>query len=800
MKFPEHWLRELVDPKLSTQDLARLLTMAGLEVETIEPVAAAFDKVVVGKVLEVTKHPNADRLSLCKVDVGGARPLAIVCGAPNVAVGMKAPVALVGAKLPAATIEKAQVRGVESQGMLCSAKELGLSADHSGLLTLAADAKVGTDLRRLLDLDDTLLTLKLTPNRGDCLSLRGIAREVSILSGAPLRLPAAPVVKAALQEKRAVRLEAPQACPRYCGRVIRGVNARACTPEWMVRRLERCGLRPVSAVVDVTNFVMLETGQPLHAFDNRKLEGDVVVRFARAGERLKLLNGQDVDLTPDLLLIADAKKPIALGGVMGGDNTAVSDATTDVFLEGAFFQPATVAGRARRLTLASDAAFRFERGVDFALAPDAIARATQLILEICGGEAGPLTDARDEARMPVRKPIRLRSARAARIIGVDFTDAQIAALLAQAQLKREQGKGEFSVTPPTHRFDLEIEEDLVEEVARLHGYDNIPTRTPRAELRMLPASERRRGLADLKRVLVEREYFEVINFSFVDSAWERDFAGNADPIRLANPIAAQMSAMRSTLAASLVANLRYNLARKLERVRVFEAGRCFLRSGEKEQPGDPARAVAGFHQPMRLGALAYGPAAIEQWGIKPTRRVDFYDVKADVEALLAPRIAHFVPVAHPALHPGRAAGVLLDGRNVGWVGELHPSLQQKYELPLAPVLFELDAAELAEAVLPRYGEVSKFPPVIRDRALIVDEMVPADALLAEMARAKPPFVQEIRVFDFYRGPTLEKGKKSLAFRVVMQDTARTLTDDEADAAMAQLTDRVAAKFGARLRT
>jgi phenylalanyl-tRNA synthetase beta chain len=798
MKFSERWLREFVDPPQSLDELARVLTMAGIEVEAIEPVAPAFDKVVVGEVLEVAKHPNADRLSLCRVDVGRGAPLAVVCGAPNVAAGMKAPTALVGAALPGGLrIQATVVRGVQSNGMLCSAKELGLSTDHSGLLELAAGARVGADVRAVLDLDDRLITLKLTPNRGDCLSVRGLAREVAILTEAPLKLPPAPAVKAALAERREVRLNAGEACPRYDGRIIRGVDARARTPAWMATRLERSGLRTISPLVDVTNYVMLETGQPLHAFDDRKLEGAIVVRFARAGERLRLLNGQDVELAPDLLVIADERKPVALAGVMGGEATAVSEATTDVFLESAHFSPAAVAGRARRLVLASDAAFRFERGVDFAGTLDALERATALVIDVCGGKPGPVGET--ASKLPERRPVRLRTARASKIVGVSFTDVQIDGLLKRLRLEHSGARGEFTVTPPTYRFDLEIEEDLVEEVARLFGYDNIPTRAPRAPLAMLADPESRRGLPELKRLLADREYFEVINYSFVDSAWERDFCANDDPVELANPIAAQLDVMRSSLAAGLVANLRANLARKLERVRIFEAGRCFLRSGGKDDARDPARAVPGFLQPMRVGALAYGPALAEQWGAAK-RRVDFYDVKADVEALLAPRSAAYVPSEHPALHPGRSAAVVLEGERIGWVGELHPRWQQKYELPHPPALFELDVGTLLDAGMPAYKPVSNYPPVIRDRSMDVDENVPASALLDEMNRSRPPVVQEIRLFDFYRGPGVENGKKSLAFRVVMQDTAKTLTDEEADAAMAQLTELLSAKFGARLRT
>ena len=774
-----------------------MLTMGGLDVESVEPVAPAFDKVVVGEVLEVAKHPGADRLTLCKVDVGGGTKLAIVCGAPNVVAGMKVLVAMLGARLPGMEIKQAKVRGVESSGMLCSARELGLSQDHSGLLALPVEAQLGADVRRVLDLEDRLITLKLTPNRGDCLSLRGIAREVSILTGAPLTVPAVSPVKAALDEKRKILLQDTAACPRYCGRIIRGVNAKARTPDWMMRRLERCGLRSISAIVDITNFVMLELGQPLHAFDNRMIEGEVLVRRAREGERLRLLNGQEVDLAPDILLIADGKKPLALGGVMGGEASAVSDSTTDVFLEAAWFNPSAVAGRARRFTLSSDAAFRFERGVDFAATAEAIERATQLIFDVCGGAAGPISEAR--ATLPQRKPVRLRSSRASKITGVQFSDQQIAGLLKRLQLPYAHSGGEFTVTPPSYRFDLEIEEDMVEEVARLHGYDNIPSRPPQAVLAMLAAPEGRRTLAELKWILVDREYFEVVNFSFVEAQWERDFCGNAEPIALENPIAAQLDVMRSSLMGSLVANLRFNLARKLDRVRVFEAARCFLRSSGGEDPRDPARALAGYDQPLRIGGLAYGSAAAEQWGVS-VRPVDFFDAKGDVEALLAPRKAGFAPFVHPGLHPGRAASVSMGGIAIGWLGELHPRWQQKYDLPRAPVLFELDVAGLTAVDKPKYREISKFPPVIRDRSMEFDEGIPVLGVLEELARNRPSLVQDIRLFDYYRGKGVERGKKSLAFRVVMQDTARTLTDAEADAAMAQLTELLAAKFGAKLRT
>jgi len=800
MKFPESWLRTLVDPGLSTKELATTLTMAGIEVESLEPVAPPFSKVVVARVLEVAKHPNADKLTLCQVDAGQGGPLAIVCGAPNVKAGMKAPCALIGAELAGGLkIKQAKVRGAESNGMLCSARELGLSDDHSGILALPDDAKVGEDFRKYARLDDHQFTLKLTPNRGDCLSLLGIAREVSHLTGAALREPENRQVENAIDDVRAVRLANPEGCPRYCGRIIRGVNARAATPAWMVERLERAGLRSISAIVDVTNYVMLEIGQPLHAFDDTKLEGAVIVRWAKPGEKLVLINGREHALEPDILMIADEKKGLALGGIMGGMESEISLDTTDVFLEAAFFNPSAIAGRPRRLNMTSDASYRFERGVDPEVAVRGMERATELIVQICGGRAGPIGEARDGAHMPERKPVTLRTGRAAKILGVRLGDEDIASILGRLELPFERHADGFSVKPPSYRFDIEIEEDLVEEVARAHGYDNIPTRPPTASTEMLPQPEEHRTLWQLKHVLCDREYFEVINYSFVDAAWEADFAGNADPIRLENPIAEQMGVMRSSLIGGLVATLRHNLARQVDRVRVFESGRAFLRTRAAPDERRADRAVKGYHQPRRIAALAYGLALDAQWGASKSR-VDFFDVKGDVEALIAPQRAEFVKAAHPALHPGRSARVELEGNPIGWIGEIHPRWQQRYELPAPPVVFELDLEPLVSVGLPRYQEVSRFPAVVRDLAVEVDDTAPARALLGALVADGPPIVRDVKLFDLYRGKGVENGRKSLAFRVVMQDTARTLTDAEVDAAMARLTEILASRYGAKLRS
>jgi phenylalanyl-tRNA synthetase beta chain len=799
MKFSELWLRSFIDPPLATAELAHALTMAGLEVETLEPAAAPFSKVVVAEVLEVARHPNADRLSLCKVNIGEPAPLSIVCGAPNVVAGMRVPCALIGARLTgedgaAFDIKPVKMRGVESQGMLCSAKELGIADDHSGLLPLATDAPIGRDVREVLALDDTVFTLKLTPNRADCLSLLGVAREVAAITGAPFKPPRIKPVAAQCDARHPVTITAPKGCGRFAGRVIRNVNAAAPVPDWMVQRLARAGQRSISALVDVTNYVMLELGRPLHVYDLDKLHGAIDVRFGRKGERLKLLNEQTVEVDEAVLCITDSSGPIGLAGIMGGDSTKAEADSRNIFLESAFFFPDIIAGRSRRYNFTSDAAHRFERGVDFDNNVAGIERATELILAICGGEPGPTVD--HVARLPERKPVRVRSARAAKVIGIDLDDKEIGAIFSRLELAAVKTADGYSVTPPSYRFDIAIEEDLIEEIARIHGYERIPASRPRVRAAMREQPETVRPLTRVKEAIAARDYQEVVNFSFVEVDWERDFCGNDAPVKLLNPISAQHAVMRSSLAGSLIANVRYNLNRKQGRVRVFELGRVFRTdAGVTEGP----LTVGGIAQPLKLAAIAYGPARPEQWGLAQ-RKVDFYDLKGDVESLLVPWQLRFERTTHPALHPGRAANVLIDGRCIGWLGELHPRWQQKYELPQAPVLFELELDALLAAPMPQYREVSKFPPVIRDLALVVDEAVPAQALLDAMLGSRPEVVQDLWLFDLYRGKGVDAGKKSLAFRVVMQDTSKTLTDAEAEAAMAQMLQLLDQRFGAKLRT
>jgi phenylalanyl-tRNA synthetase beta chain len=793
MKFSESWLRTLVDPQLTSAELSHLLTMAGLEVEELDPVAPDFDNVVVAQVLEVVKHPDADRLNVCQVDTGKGAPTTIVCGAPNVAVGLKVPCALPGAKLPGDfTIKIAKVRGIESSGMLCSAKELGIAEEASGLLILPADAPVGQSIRQYLDLDDNLFELKLTPNRADCLSLLGIAREVGAITGAATSLPVVPEVAPTIADSRAVVLDASEACPLYCGRILKGVNAKAPTPEWMKRRLERSGIRAISALVDVTNYVMLELGQPLHAFDNTKLEGAVHARLARPEEKLLLLNEQTIAVDADVLMIADDVKALAMAGIMGGEESGITLETSELFLESAFFAPKAIAGRARRYGFGSDASHRFERGVDFGGVRRAIERATQLILDICGGQAGPVVEAK--AELPARTPVRLRTARAEKVLGLPLGADRIAGLFKGLALSFDQQGHDFLVTPPSWRFDMEIEEDLIEEIARLYGYDNIPAPAPRGSLQTQLLPEARRPAFRVRQMLADRGYQEVVNFAFVEAAWEADFAARTeecDLIRLANPIASQMAVMRSTLFGGLIANLITNLKRKQSRVRLFEVGRTFHRDAE-------ASPVKGFRQPWKLAGLAFGGALPEGWG-SGARKVDFFDVKGDIEALLAPAILRFEKLAHPALHPGRAARIMLDGKEIGCLGEVHPEWVQKYDLPQAPVVFELDFEATKAAAVPVYAEVSKFPPVIRDLAIVVDQNVELQTLLDGLKGQISALVQDVQLFDVYVGKGVPENKKSLAFRIVMQDTQRTLQDSEVDAAMQQLVSCFEQAFGAQLR-
>jgi phenylalanyl-tRNA synthetase beta chain len=810
MQFSESWLRTFCNPAISTAELAETLTMAGLEVEELKPVAPPFSKIVVGEIKVAEQHPNADRLRVCKVDVGQPELLNIVCGAPNARVGIRIPCALVGAELPPGEdgkpflIKVGKLRGVESEGMLCSARELKLSEDHGGLMELPLDAPLGQDIRSYLDLDDTLFTLKLTPNLAHCLSVYGVAREVAALTGAPLITPAIAPVAVGNQDKVAVKISAPDLCGRFSGRVVRHVNTKAKTPQWMVDRLARCGQRSVTALVDISNYVMFELGRPSHIFDMDKIHGGLDVRWGRAGEQLKLLNGNTVTVDDKVGVIADEVQVESLAGIMGGDATAVSDDTQHVYLEAAFWWPKSIAGRSRRFNFSTDAGHRFERGVDPALTVEHIERITQLIIEICGTadtSCGPIDD--QVANVPSPAPVTLRVARAVKVIGMPLTQAQCAGALKRLGLPLTEGDGVITVTPPSYRFDLQIEEDLIEEVARMVGYNQLPHTPPLAPITAKIRTEAERSPFAVRRALAALGYQETINFSFVEERWEQELAGNPNPIKLLNPIASQMSVMRSSLLGSLVQVLRFNAARKAPRVRVFELGRVFLRDATVMSTD---ATVEGFDQPMRVAGLVSGGADALQWGRKE-QGADFFDAKGDVEALLAPLKAEFSPGEHPAMHPGRCAQVVLGGQVIGHVGELHPKWRQAYELATAPIVFELALDAVLARPVPVFKPVAKFQSVQRDIAVVVADNVTHAALMAGVwAAPTAGLLRDAQLFDVYRpkvakdAPAVEGGSdRSLAVRLTLNSEESTLSEDQIEAVVKAVVDQLVSSVGARQR-
>ncbi|MBT8637164.1 phenylalanine--tRNA ligase subunit beta [Polynucleobacter paneuropaeus] len=817
MQFSESWLRQYVNPELDSAALGHAMTMAGLELEEQRSVAPAFTQIVVAQILSAEQHPDADRLRVCKVNAGTGQELQIVCGAPNARPGIKIPCALVGAQLPPSEvggkpfqIKVGKLRGVESQGMLCSGKELGLGDDHEGILELPADAPVGKDIRQYLDLDDQIFVIKLTPNKADCLSLVGMAREVAAITGAALKKPEWKAVPASIKDQRKVIVENTELCGRFAGRVIQGVNAKAKTPDWIVQRLARAGQRSISALVDLSNYVMLEVGQPSHVFDLDKVTGDIIVRWAKTGEQLELLNGQTVQLVeqnnPKALsigVVVDQNGPLALAGIMGGNHCAVSDDTRNIFVEAAYWQPNAIQGRARRFNFSTDAAHRFERGVDPQATVDCLEYLSALIIQVCGGQAGPIND--QVLAMPERKSVKMRLDRASKVIGIPLTTQIVSGVFQGLNFDFKLESDTFIVTPPSYRFDIEIEEDLIEEVARMYGFENIPDHPPVASLKMSAKPEAKRAVHLLRQRFALQGYQEAVNFGFIDAESEKRLvgAGDATLIKVLNPIASQYGVMRSNLWGGLLNNLKANLNRGATRVRLFETGRVFKRdAGVTVQPGK----VAGFNQPQRIGGLAYGSFVPEQWA-NANRFVDFFDVKGDLERVFDPLHLVTETAQHPALHPGRSAQVMMKSPEgpviLGWIGELHPGLQQAYELPQAPILFELDLELLRNVGLPQPEELSKFPAVQRDLAVVVKQNIAAQVLLDAMYASKPHFVRSIELFDEFRpkagSASMAEDEKSLAFRVTLLNPEDTLQDAQIEGVMSGLLAALEKKCAARLR-
>ncbi len=794
MYISEQWLREWVNPALDFAAIGERLTVTGCEVESLAAVASDFSGVVVGQITAIEKHPDADKLNVCTVDQGSGESLQIVCGAGNVRVGLKAPLANIGAVLPLPEgkplkIRKGKLRGVESFGMLCAGAELGMAEKSEGLMELPDDAPVGMDLREYLTLDDQVLELSITPNRGDCLGVAGIAREVGVLTGTEVDGPEITALPAQHDEVRTITLPASDICPHYVGRVIRNVNPKAPTPLWMQEKLRRNGLRSLSAVVDVTNYVMLEIGKPIHAFDLDTLTGGVQVRYAQQGESLELLDGQTLALDSDTAVIADDHKAVALAGIMGGSQTAVTDATQNVFIESAHFRPLKMAGQARKYGLQTDASYRFERGVATDLTRPAVERATQLIIDICGGEAGPVIDECMDAQLFERTEITLRRERIVRVLGLKMADDVVVDILQRLGCKVSAIDGGWSVKAPLSRFDLEIEEDLIEELARVRGYDSIPE-----VLRALPpvvtaGGETENRLPDLHRPLIESGYQEVITYSFVEPELELMLDPAGADIMLANPISADLSRMRTTLWSGLLPVLQYNLNRQQSRVRVFEVGAAF-----NKQDGE-------ITQARRLAGAVTGSLYPEQWDA-PKRKVDFYDIKGDVEAILAQalmQVFHFLPVAHPALHPGQSAQIATAERSIGWVGALHPRIEAKLGLDQSVYLFELDMAALADRKLPEYQAVARFPGIRRDLALVVDKSVLASALDSAIQAVAPEQLIRWNIFDVYTGAGVEEHQKSVALSLILQDFSRTLEDQEVNQIVEKIVASLHENTGASLR-
>ncbi|WP_447586263.1 phenylalanine--tRNA ligase subunit beta [Pseudoxanthomonas mexicana] len=794
MKFSENWLRSHVPTQATRDGLAATLTAIGLEVEEVAALGDGLANVVVARIVECAKHPEADRLQVCQVDAGQSGLLQIVCGAPNARPGLLAPLAMVGANVGGIAIKAAKLRGVESNGMLCSAKELGIDADASGLLELPSDAPVGTSVADYLGLPDASIEIKLTPNRADCFSVRGIAYDVAASLGSEVKpLDAAPV-PAQSPVTMEISLEAGAKVPRFAGRVIEGVNAQAATPIWMAERLRRSGVRPISFLVDVTQYVMLELGQPMHAFDRDTLTGPVVVRPARAEEQATLLDGRTVTLDDDFLVVSDsrdgrASRAVALGGIMGGLDTRVTDATTNVFLEAAHWIPSAIIGRSRKLGLHTDAGHRFERGVDPELPRVAVEYATRLILEVAGGTPGPTMVVEHAEHLPAPTAILLRRARVARVLGVDIADAEIERILRALGLQAAAVADGWSVVAPTRRFDIAIEEDLIEELARIHGYDRVPTTLPGGATRIASPSETHVEAGVVRRQLAARDCLETVNFAFVDAQWLTLWQMAEGAVPLANPLSAELAVMRTALLPGVVAALQRNVARQAGRVRLFEIGNVFQ-----------AEAGAAPRETLRLAAAVVGEAAAEQWG-QPARKVDFHDLKGDLESVAALSGAQleFRPSLASHGHPGRSADVYRDNQKVGWIGQLHPRLQRALDLDAEVIAFEVDLAPLSARALPRAGDLSRYPSVRRDIAFVVADTVPWAQIAATARTAAGPLLRDVQLFDRYVGQGVESGQKSLAMGLILQDNSRTLTDADVAQVVAQVVAAIGDAHGAKVR-
>lgn len=794
MKFSESWLREWVNPAISTEELSEQITMAGLEVDAVEPVAGAFTGVVVGHVVECAQHPDADKLRVTKVDVGAGEPIDIVCGAPNCRQGLKVCCATVGAVLPGDfKIKKAKLRGQPSEGMLCSFDELAIPVESDGIIELPADAPVGMDVREYLKLNDNAIEIGLTPNRADCLGMLGIAREVGVLNRLPVTEPQISPVAASIDNVMPIKVSAPDACPRYLGRVIKGIDANATSPLWMQEKLRRCGIRSIDPVVDVTNYILLEMGQPMHAFDHAKIDGGILVRMAEEGEKLTLLDGNEVTLRADTLVVADHSRPLAMAGIFGGEYSGVTAETKDVLLECAFFSPLSITGRARAYGLHTDSSHRFERGVDYAVQNKAMERATALLLEICGGEAGPVVDVTSAAHLPQAATITLRRSKLDALIGYHVEDDVVTDILTRLGCQVSKTAEGWTAVAPSWRFDMEIEEDLVEEVARIFGYNNIPNEAPLAELRMNDHREANLPLKRVKAALVDKGYQEAITYSFVDPKVQALLHPGEEAMILPNPISVDMSAMRLSLWSGLIGAAVYNQNRQQPRVRIFESGLRFV---------PDAAAENGVRQEVMLAGLLTGNRSNEHWG-QESKTVDFFDMKGDLEAVLelTGRLddVKFEACSNPALHPGQSAALVLDGEQIGFIGALHPELERKLDLNGRTMLFEVLWDKISQRTITSAQSISRFPANRRDIAIVVNESVSAQNIIDECRKVGGNQLVGVNLFDVYRGKGVNDGCKSLAISLTLQDTSRTLEEEEIANAVSGIVEALKVRFQASLR-